>query len=70
MLLQYFTISPVLDTQEEPSSEKNYLPKTLQAKFLIVMWMPISHTAHLLRKQHNEMFHSPLLAAEKMLEIH
>lgn len=47
MLLQYFTISPVLDTQEESSSEKNYLPKTLQAKFLIVMWMPISHTAHL-----------------------
>lgn len=46
MLLQYFTISPVHDIQEESSSKKNYLPKTLHAKFLI-MWMPISHTAHL-----------------------
>jgi len=47
MLLQYFTISPVLDIHEESSSEKNYLPETLKAKFLIIMWMPIAHTAHL-----------------------
>lgn len=47
MLLQHFTINPVLDLQEESSSEQKYLPKIQKAKILIIMSLPVSYTVHL-----------------------
>lgn len=47
MLLQYGTINAVLDLQKESISEKKYLPKIQKAKILIIMSLPVSHTAHL-----------------------
>lgn len=47
MFLQYFAINPVLDLQEESSSEQKYLPKIQKAKILIIMSLPVSHIVHL-----------------------
>lgn len=69
MLLQYFTICPVLDIQEESSSEKNLFAKNIASQ-IFNYYVDAHFSYHSLRKQHNEMFHSPLGAAAKMLAIH
>lgn len=69
MLLQYGTINTVLDLQEQSSSEKKIFAKNTESQnFNYYVSACFSYCS--LRKQNNETFHYPLVAAEKILELH